>query len=74
MSGMGNQMSLVDIIKNGLRQKGINAEVRIEGNKAYMILSETEARNMIVANMPKDLAAMITVEKVGEMILSIRLA
>lgn len=74
-SGMMNQQaSLVQIIQSALAQKGINAEVKLENGKAMFIFSEAEVRKLFSQSMPKDLMSMVTIEKVGEMVLSMRVA
>ena len=73
MGGMGGGQSLVDVIQNALRQKGINAQVKTEDNKVFFTFTEEEVRKLFAANMPQDLMRMVTIEKAGELVLSMRM-
>jgi hypothetical protein len=74
LSGLMNQQaSLVSIIQNALAQQGINAEVHVDGNKAYFKFTQDEVKKMFLKAMPANLANMVTIEQVGEMVFSMKL-
>jgi hypothetical protein len=70
---MNQQQSLISMFEQALAKQGINVKTSIQGNKVLISFPPEEIQKLFIKNMPPQLQHMVNVEKVGEMVLSIRL-
>jgi hypothetical protein len=70
---MMTQNNLLDLIKSGLKQAGLDADVLLNGNEVVIRIPSDVAAQLLLSNMPAQYKNVIYVKEIGPIVLGIKL-
>lgn len=73
-AGQPSPETLLQMFQKSLQQQGINVDIQVQGNKAIIIFSSDEVKKLLSKALNPQMMTMVSIERCGEMVLSIKLA